>query len=321
AVTATCAHCGSLLVLSAPGRDEVYVADDVVRGAEDIRETVILYRVQAQRAEIIASYAGGEEDRPPPDFWVQARLDAFEQQLRASVQVLDARRIEVPYWHLTGQIVQATLGRRADGPKLVHLRAWEVEHTVPGYDTSRADLRDRGLRLSRSRVHPLAAKDLAAKGPFLPWVTVPGQSYREIDKWKGRDLEPGLDVVTRQSGYVQARRLLVYRPYWLARIAMEGDVAWCIVDGTFDAIAGHPDEVEARALLRQAMADPLRSTGESYRRVSVAASRCPDCGAEAAPERSAHGAGGGNCPPRLEPRPDRVPLPPHPPARNRRGAP
>src|SRR5262245_11192433 len=165
-VTAACEHCGSLLVLSAPGRDEVYVADDVVRGARDIHETVVMYRVQAQRAEIVSRYKQGDESRTPPDFWVQAELAAFEQRLRATVQVLDAHRLEVPYWHLTGQIVQATLGRRADGPKLVRVRAWEVEHTVPGYDTRKADLRDRGLRLSRSRVHPLTARDLAAKGPF-----------------------------------------------------------------------------------------------------------------------------------------------------------
>jgi DNA-directed RNA polymerase subunit RPC12/RpoP len=310
-VTATCEHCGSLLVLSAPGRDEVYVADGAVRGSEDIREIVIMYRVQAQRAEIIASYSHGEEERPPPDLWVQARLAAFEERLRATVQVVDAHRIEVPYWHLTGQIVQATLGRHGDGPKVVRVRAWEVEHTVPGYDTARADLRDRGLRLSRSRVQPLTAKDLGAKGPFLPWVSVPEQSYREIDKWKGRDLEPGVDVVTRQAGYLHAHRLLVYRPYWLARIAMEGDLAWCLIDGTFSSIAGHPDEGEVQAVLGQAVADPLRSTGESYRRVSVAASRCPDCGQEARLDPAAHVAVCGNCHLALEPHPDGIHLRPY----------
>src|SRR5437868_4220580 len=95
-VTVTCGHCGSLLVLSAPGRDEVYVADDVTRGPEDIREIVIMYRVQAERAEIISRYTSGEEgSRPPPDFWVQSRLDAFQERLRATVQVVDAHRLEV----------------------------------------------------------------------------------------------------------------------------------------------------------------------------------------------------------------------------------
>ena len=49
------------------------------------------------------------------------------------------------------------------------------------------------------------------------------QSYREIDKWKGRDLEPGLQAVTRQADHITSRRLLVYRPYWLARVAMDGE--------------------------------------------------------------------------------------------------
>jgi predicted Zn-ribbon and HTH transcriptional regulator len=304
-VTATCEHCGSLLVLSAPGRDEVYVVDDVTRGPEDVRETVIMYRVQAQRAEIVSSYTHEEEgSRPPPDFWVQSRLDAFEERLRATVQVVEAHRLEVPYWHLTGQLVQATLGRHADGPKIVRLRAWGVEHTVPGYDTATADLRDRGLRLSQSRVKPLTAKDLAGRGPFLAWVNVPEQSYREIDKWKGRDLEPGMEVVTRYAGYIHARRLLVYRPYWLARVAMDGALAWCLIDGSFAAIAGHPDEGEVHALLRQAVKDPLRSTGESYRRVTVAASRCPDCGFEARLDRAAHVAVCANCHLALEPHAD-----------------
>ena len=71
---------------------------------------------------------------------------------------------QVPYWHLTGRLVQAVLGRKGDGPKIVRLRAWDVEHTVPAYDTDRADLRDRGLRLSRSHVRPLIAKDAGRQG-------------------------------------------------------------------------------------------------------------------------------------------------------------
>src|SRR4026208_1111325 len=59
-VTVSCGHCSSLLILSAPGRDEIYVADDVTRGPEDIRQIVITYRVQAQRAEIVAAPTGGD---------------------------------------------------------------------------------------------------------------------------------------------------------------------------------------------------------------------------------------------------------------------
>jgi predicted Zn-ribbon and HTH transcriptional regulator len=304
-VTASCGHCSSLLILSAPGRDEIYVADDVTRGAEDIRQIVISYRVQAERAEIVARHTDSDSN-PPSESFIQSRLAAFEQSLRASVRVVDAHRIEVPYWHLTGKLVQAVVGREGDGPKLVRLRAYDVEHTVPGYDTAKADLRDRGLRLSRAHVRPLTAKDLAGKGPFLPWAPVSPQSYREIDKWKGRDLEPGLQAVTRQAEHITARRILVYRPYWLARVQVDGPLAWVLVDGSFEGIAGHPDEHEARSLLEQAIRDPLRTTGESYRRVTIAASRCPDCGFESGFERAAYVVVCPNCHLALEPKPEGV---------------
>src|SRR5260221_14365186 len=68
-VSVSCEHCGSRLILSAPGRDEIYVADDVTRGAEDIRETIISYRVNAGRAEIIARHAHGDNKySTPPKF-------------------------------------------------------------------------------------------------------------------------------------------------------------------------------------------------------------------------------------------------------------
>ena len=305
-VSVACGHCSSLLILSAPGRDEIYVADDVARGPEDIRQIVITYRVQAERAEIVARHAIDGEGNPPSESHIQSRLAAFAESLQASVRVVDAHRIEVPYWHLTGKLVQAVVGREGDGPKIVRLRAYEVEHTVPGYDTAKADLRDRGLRLSRAHVRPLIAKDLAGKGPFLPWVPVSPQSYREIDKWKGRDLEPGLQAVTRQAEHITARRLLVYRPYWLARVQLDGPMKWVLIDGCFQGIAGYPDEHEAQALLQQAIRDPLRSTGESYRRVTIAASRCPDCGFESGFERAAHVVVCPNCHLALEPRPEGI---------------
>jgi predicted Zn-ribbon and HTH transcriptional regulator len=293
-VTVSCTHCASLLILTAPDRDEIYIADGVTKGADDIREIVIRSRVQSERAEIVSRHTDSEGN-PPSEFFVQMRLEAFERRMRDCVQVVDAHRLEAPYWHLTGKLVQAVVGRQGEGPKVVRLRAWEVEHTVPGYDVATANLRDRGLRLAQSHVRPLTAKDLVPRGPFLPWAPVAPQSYREIDKWKGRDLESGLEAVTRQAGYIYARRVLVYRPYWLARVRADGPLVWVLVDGSFDGIAGHPDEDEARSLLTQAVADPLRSTGETYRRVTIAASRCPDCGFEAAFDRAAHVSVCTNC--------------------------
>jgi hypothetical protein len=309
-VSVCCAHCASLLVLSAPDRAEISIADEVVRGKQDIAEIVISYRVQAERAEIVSKHSDSEGN-PPSESFIQRRLAAFDRDLRARVEVIDAHRVQAPYWHLTGALVQAVLGRLGDGPKLVRVRAFEVEHTAPGYDVRAADFRDRGLRLSRSRVRPLTAGIQGAKGPFVPWIRPTGETSREIDKWKGRDLQAGVQAVTRQAEYILARRMLVYRAYWVARVAIEGELKWYLVDGSFASIAGHPDEHEAVALLRQSVPDPLTSTGESYRRVSVTASRCPDCGFDGPLDPAAHVAICSNCHLGLEPRPAGIRLHPY----------
>src|SRR5258707_238219 len=133
-VSVSCTHFRSLLILSGPGRDEMYVADGVTRGAEDIRDTIISYRVNAERAEIIARHTRGEEEASPPaEFWIRMQLESFEKRLRATVQVLDAHRIEAPYWHLTGKLVQPVSGGGGAGPRSAPPRAGEGRPPGPAY--------------------------------------------------------------------------------------------------------------------------------------------------------------------------------------------
>jgi len=302
--TASCAcdHCGSLLLLSAPERDEIYLADDQLRSPEAVLETVIRYRVQGQRAEILG-LTGREDERSPPELWVQMRLEAFEKKLRGQARVLEAHRVYVPYWHLTGWIVQALLGRHSEGPKIVRLRAFAVEHSVPAYDTQRANLRDRGLRLSRSRVRPLTVREVQERAAFVPWAAVEERSYREIERWRGQDLDAGLQTVTRHASFLDRGRVLVYRPYWIARV-VDDDEQWVLADGGFGTLAGHPDAEESRALVALAAADPLRSGEPSFRRVHVVASRCPECGFEKALPAGNHVTLCSNCHRALTPTPD-----------------
>ena len=288
-----CDHCGSLLLLSTPERDEIYLGDDQLRSPEAVLETVIRYRVTGQRAEILG-LTGEPDEKTPPEFWVQMRLEAYEKRLRTAARVVEAHRLYVPYWHLTGWMIQAILGRRSDGPKIVRLRAFAVEHSVPAYDTDQANLRDRGLRLSRSRVRPLTVREVRERGAFLPWAPVPETSYREIDRWRGRDLEPGLQSVARHASFIDRGRVLVYRPYWIARVVLDEE-EWVLADGGFGTLAGRPDDAESRALLALAVPDPLRSGEPSYRRVHVVASRCPECGFEKALPAGSHISVCSNC--------------------------
>ena len=304
AATHGCEHCGSLLLLSAPERDEIYFADDQLRSPEAVLETVIRYRVEAQRAEFQGA-SRAEEGNPLPDLWVQMRLEAFEKRLRSQARLLEAHRVYVPYWHLTGWIVQGLLGRRSNGPKIVRLRAFAVEHSVPAYDTQRANLRDRGLRLSRSCVRPLTVREVQERAAFLPWAPVAERSYREIDRWRGQDLDPGLQPVARHTSFLDRGRVLVYRPYWLAQVALlDDDEQWVLADGGFGTLAGHPDGDESRALIALAAGDPLRSGEPSFRRVHVVASRCPECGFEKALPAGNHVTVCSNCHRGLRPTPD-----------------
>lgn len=304
-----CEHCASLLLLSAPERDEVYLAEGIVKSAQEVLEIVILYRVQAHRAEVVSRYQQ-TSDRPPDESYVQARLAEYERRLRGSARLLRADCLYAPYWHLTGTIVQGIVGRRGSGPKLVRLRAWGVEHTVPGYDEGVANLRDRGLRLSSTKVQPLTARQVAERRAFLPWIPVPERGYREVDKWRTRDIEHGLEPVVKHGLLLFARRLLVYRPYWLATVVADRGQESLLIDGGFGTIAGYTEPGEADALRRLATSDPLDSGSESFRRVHIVASRCPDCGFEQSLAAGQRIAVCRNCHRGLEPHPDGLRLAP-----------
>jgi len=278
-VSLECEYCGSLLIVSAPERDEIYLENGRIEHAEELLEIIIDYRVSAHRAEVLSRYVDRDEN-PPPEWLVQKQVEAFRRKLLQTSRLLEARCFQVPYWQITGKIVQMALGRIDSGPKQVRVRAFAVEHTVPGYDVGEANLRDRGLRLARARVRPLTLKAVASLESFLPWVPVAERSYRELEKWLRRELVPGHEAVVKQGEFLFGRRVLVYRPYWLASVIVDRGPEWVLVDGPFRTIAGYPARDEAQQLLRQAAADPLHSGEESFRQVHVVPARCPDCGFE-----------------------------------------
>jgi len=313
AVSAVCDHCASFLIVARPGRDEIFLAERTVSGAEEVRRIVIAYRVQARRAELLARYGteGRDGERiAPPEIVIEARLKAFEEDLLRNMRVVGAHCVEAPYWHMAGAIVQGILGRFRDGAKEMRLRAFAIEHTVPGYSARSVNLRDRGLRLARSRVRPFSRRDVADRGPFLPWVEVPDEAHREMRRWEARDLDPGIEPITKRGALLFGRRFLIYRSYWLARIFSDQGQSWVLVDGSFGTIAGYPSEVESRALIELAVTDPEDAESRETKAV-VRPARCPDCGFEASFDRHSHVVICTNCHLALEPRPKGIRLVPY----------
>ncbi len=276
AVNVTCRHCGSLLVLTAPDREEIYLADGRIEDEHDALEIIIEYRLRARRVEI-ASALRDPEGNSGPEWIISNRVKAFEKELRAQARLLVAQVLQVPYWHITGKIVQGILGRVNMDIKVTRIRAFGVEHTVPAYETSRFNLRDRGLRMAQSRVRPLTAADAERFQRFLKWVSLPEQSYRAIDKWLRRRLDQKIEAMYKHGRFLFPRRMLVYRPYWLVRARTDETTRWVLMDGQFRTIAGYPDDAEIASFRDGCIASPLDTEGESFLNVVTSKSRCPEC--------------------------------------------
>lgn len=277
-VSHTCAHCRSLLLVEAPARDEIFVEPAQVTTEAGILETLLRYRVDAQRAALIAQFTR-EDGQKPAEFVIAGPLARFETALRKSARILECRPLHVPYRHTAGKIVQAVLGRHGDGAKIARLRAYVAEQTAPAYDAARFNLRDTGLRMGRSVFRPLRSADVAKLGAFVP-IAPEGASAsrRGLEKWRGQNLEPGFDPVAKEGRVAVSFEATVYRPYFLVRALLDRGEERLLFDGGFDAIAGYLGAAEYARLSGGGDADPLRTSDAAFRQVHVIPARCPNCG-------------------------------------------
>lgn len=275
-VSHTCEHCKSLLIVEAPDREEVFVEPAQVREPAAILETLLQYRMDAHRAVIVAKHSDSEGN-PPPDLMISALLARFESRLRESAKIVDCRLIHVPYRQTAGKIVQTVLGRHGDGAKIARLRAYIAEQTSPAYDPARFNLRDAGLRLGHRIFKPLLSADVPKLGRFVPRAPADA-SRRELEKWRGQNLEAGFESVAKQGRVAITFEATVYRPYYLVRAFLDQGDETLLFDGGFGTIAGYLSDEERDGFNRGKDADPLGTEGASFRRVAVVSSRCPNCG-------------------------------------------
>lgn len=277
-VSHTCEHCRSLLLIEAPERDEVFVAPAQVTAETGILETLLRYRIEAQRAALMAQLTR-EDGQRPSEIMIAGPLKRFETELRRTAAILESRPLHVPYRHTAGKVVQAVLGRYGDGAKIARVRAYTAEQTAPAYDPARFNLRDVGLRLGRSVFRPLRSADIPRLGRFLPTAPAGASaSRRELEKWRGQSLEPGFDPVAKEGRVAVSFDATVYRPYFLVRARLDRGEESLLFDAAFDAIAGYLNDEERRTLAGTDDADPLRTANPAFRQVHVVPARCPNCG-------------------------------------------
>lgn len=275
-LTHTCEHCQSLLIIEAPQREEIFMEPTQVGEPAAILETLLRYRIDAHRAALVARHSD-EEGNAPPEILISALLKRFETGLRKSARIVDCRLVHVPYRHTAGRVIQAVLGRQGDGPKVARLRAYVAEQTTPAYDATRFNLRDLGLRLGQGVLKPLLSADVPGLGRFVPRVEADG-SHRELEKWRGQNLEAGFESVTKQGHVAVTFEATVYRPYFLVRAKLDRGDETLLFDGGFGTIAGYLSDEERNAFTTGRDMDPLGTQGPSFRQIAVVPSRCPNCG-------------------------------------------
>ncbi|MEO8361524.1 MAG: hypothetical protein ABI672_15935 [Vicinamibacteria bacterium] len=277
-VSHVCQHCRSLLIIGAPEREEIFVEPAQVSDPKAILETLLQYRLDAHRSALVAEHSD-EEGNLPPELLIAPLLKRFETRLRETAKIVDCRPIHVPYRQTSGKIVQAVLGRRGEGAKVARLRAYTAEQTTQAYDAAQFNLRDTGLRLGHRVFRPLLSADVARLGRFLP-RTEANESRRELEKWRGQNLEAGFESVAKQGQVVVSFEATVYRPYFLVRAILDRGDETLLFDGSFGTIAGYVKEDERDRFTRGKDTDPLGTQNAAFRSVNVVAARCPNCGAD-----------------------------------------
>lgn len=230
-------------------------------------------------------------------FFVQDAALADERQLALALQrthprgqpprLLSALRIQAPYWQIWADLVQAAPGRAHEGLRPLHLRTARLAYGCPAYADVLHVARHEHAMEASAVVRPLEPKEVQALGPFLPWEAPPERARQKLEQLAAQPLGPEQLAVERLSLLVHARRALVYRPHWLARVIGASGQGFALIDAVSGELLGRPGTLEARALQGALRADPQAFGGGEAALVACDAS-CPECGLRQRFEPDAH---------------------------------
>lgn len=297
-VSRPCGHCGSLLVLAREHAIEIGTVDCIVRDAERLVEVLVERRLAERRAEICDRESARDRDghRVPPPM-LEQRLAAEAPRIRERIAVGRSRLLWVPYLHVHGAAWQACFGRRRGGAKRIELRSFAGEatagaHHADGPDgAERFNFRDRGLRLSVTRMRLLTRGDVAAGFRGLPARTDEETFEAAEDAARDRAGRPGIvpgveQELVRCAGFVPRARALLYKPYWAAELRDGSRIEHLLVDAQTGIIAGDLVPGELDAMLAAEGEDPL--AGRRAVEARLLGSRCVECGIDLPHEPRAH---------------------------------
>jgi endogenous inhibitor of DNA gyrase (YacG/DUF329 family) len=268
-----CSYCSSTLYFEATGNDWFYLPP-TAKNQEQIREILVFSKAEKKRAERIARYPGANQEKAEMGSIFEVSLEPFLEEFREKIVLRETRLIYAPYWHLQATLLQCLLSTDRSGGKQYFLRRAFVDETLPAYDTTRWNFRDRGLRFGKVRLKQVTQKFLSESHHIVFLENMHSQLER-IAKAHA-PLEGESYYLFKFQSLLRKERLPVLRPYWFVLYNCDQQEA-ALLDGAFGSVAGYPGGVEEAIFLKYQEKPLLRVEPP---RIHVISSRCPVCGVD-----------------------------------------
>ena len=208
---------------------------------------------------------------------VARAAEAYAARIAPRLGVRAWRRFLSPYWHRFGTLYQAAFGRDDEGLKRMEFAVATIEGSVAA---AGAPLPAMGKLSYLRALRPLLGAPEAAV-PALPVEFGAEEIDRRVQQLGRRSVELPVKAIAIDATLVPEVVALVYRPWHLAAVELDGERFELLVDGGAGAVEG---EAPAFDFAPRPLAD---LQGEAP---ALAPSRCPECGADLpfAPDAEAH---------------------------------
>jgi DNA-directed RNA polymerase subunit RPC12/RpoP len=296
-----CEFCGSEHVVAGRSRALVVVIPDAVTSEEAVKTAVLKHLRHLHYLELYdqrvrpllpgSGFALDEHQAEPMMLAPECRptlLNALEAEVARAAEAYAAgiaprlelrawRRFLSPYWHRFGTLYQAGFGRDAEGRKRMEFAVTTIEGSL---SACQAPLPAMGKLSYLRSLRPLLGSPEAGV-PALPVEFGAEEIDRRVQQAARRSTELPVMPIAFHTTLVPEVVALVYRPWHLATLELDGERLDLLLDG---GAAG----VEGEAPVFDPAPTPLPDL--EGQPPTLTPSRCPECGGDLtfAPDAVAH---------------------------------
>jgi DNA-directed RNA polymerase subunit RPC12/RpoP len=296
-----CEFCGSEHVVTGRSGTLVVVVPDAVTSEAAVKTVVLKYlrhlhylELYERRVRPLLPGSGFEADqrsgeaamlapeRTPAllnalEAEVAHAADAYATGIAPRLELRSWQRFLSPYWHRMGTLYQAGFGRDAEGVKRMEFAVTTIEGSL---SATQAPLPAMGKLSYLRTLRPLLGSPEASI-PALPVELGEEEIGNRVQQTGRRSTELPVTPIAFHTTLVPEIVALVYRPWHLATLELDGKSLDLLLDGGASVVEGETPVLEhAPTPLADLEGEPP----------TLAPSRCPECGGDLtfAPDAVAH---------------------------------